>query len=171
MKVLASPDPATSLSINRPYPAYPTMMMLHDPAVLASLTDRLNRLTPASQRQWGQMSVDQMLWHLNEGFEMGLGRRTVKKMNVPIPRFLIRFFVFNVPWPKGKTRTHPDLEAKATYDFTAERARIIRLLGEVVAKPLDSPWPDSYAMGSMSGKDWSRLGAIHVDHHLKQFGV
>jgi len=147
------------------------MPMLHDPAVLASLSERLNRLTPASQRQWGRMTVDQMLWHLNEGFEMGLGRRTVTKMKVPIPRFLIRFFVFNVPWPKGKTRTHPDLEAKAAYDFAAERARIVRLLGEIVAKPLDSQWPDSYAMGPMSGKDWSRLGAIHVDHHLKQFGV
>lgn len=147
------------------------MMIVHDPAVLASLTERLNRLNPASQRQWGRMTVDQMLWHLNEGFEMGLGRRVVSKMNVPIPRFLIKFFVFNVPWPRGKTRTHPDLEAKATYDFATERARTIQLLGEIVAKPLDSQWPDSYAIGPMSGKEWSRLSAIHVDHHLKQFGV
>jgi hypothetical protein len=147
------------------------MMMVHDPAVLASLTQRLNRLTPASQRQWGRMTVDLMLWHLNEGFEMGLGRRTLSKMKVPIPRFLIKFFVFNVPWPKGKTRTHPDLEAKAIYDFATERARTIQLLDEIVAKPLDSKWPDSYAIGPMSGREWSRLSAIHVDHHLKQFGV
>jgi hypothetical protein len=147
------------------------MVMLHDPAVLASLTDRLNRLTPASQRQWGKMTVDQMLWHLNEGFEMGLGRRTVSKMKIPLPRFLLRFFIFNLPWPRGKTRTHPDFEAKSTYDFAAERARTIALMQEVARKPLESPWPDSYAIGPMSGKDWSRLGAIHVDHHLKQFGV
>jgi len=147
------------------------MAMLHDPAVLASLTERLNRLTPTSERQWGKMTVDQMLWHLNEGFEMGLGRRNISKMKVPLPKFLLRFFVFNVPWPKGKTRTHPDLEAKATYDFAAERTRTIGLMNEIVRKPMDSAWPDSYAIGPMSGKDWSRLGAIHVDHHLKQFGV
>lgn len=147
------------------------MLMLHDPAVLASLTERLNRLTPTSERQWGKMTVDQMLWHLNESFEMGLGRRTVPKMKVPIPGFVLRLFVFNLPWPKGKTRTHPDLEARASHDFAAERARAIRLLNEIVGRPLEGAWPDSYAIGHMSGTDWSRLGAIHVNHHLKQFGV
>jgi hypothetical protein len=147
------------------------MAMLHEPAVLASLTERLKRLTPASQRQWGKMTVDQMLWHLNEGFEMGLGRRTVSKMKVPLPRFLLRFLIFNVPWPKGKARTHPDLEARATYDFETERARTVSLLGEVASRPLEGAWPDSYSIGRMSGRDWSRLGAIHVDYHLKQFGV
>ena len=147
------------------------MLMLHDAAVRASLTERLNRLTTGSQRQWGKMTVDQMLWHLNEGFEMGLGRRTVSKMKVPLPRFLLRFFIFNLPWPKGKARTHPDLEAKAAYDFEAERARAIRLIHEVASRPLEGAWPDSYSIGRMSGKDWSRLGAIHVDYHLKQFGV
>lgn len=147
------------------------MLMLHNATVRATLIDRLNRLTPASQRQWGKMTVDQMLWHLNEGFEMGLGRRTVKPLKVPLPRFLLRWIIFNVPWPKGRTRTHPDFEAKATYDFAAERARTIALLEEVARKPLESAWPDSYAIGKMSGRDWSRLGAIHVEHHLKQFGV
>jgi len=147
------------------------MPILHDPGVRAGLVERLNRLTPTSQRQWGKMTVDQMLWHLNEGFEMGLGRRTLAPLKVPIPRFLLRFFIFNVPWPKGKARTHPDLEAKASYDFAAERARTIRLLEEIVARPLEGTWPDSYAMGRMSGKDWSRMGVLHVDHHLKQFGV
>ena len=147
------------------------MDILHDSAVRAGLVERLNRLTPASERQWGKMTVDQMLWHLNEGFEMGLGRRTVTKLKVPIPRFLLRFLIFNVPWPKGKARTHPDLEARATYDFAEERARLLRLLDEVATQPLEGVWPDSYAMGAMSGKDWSRMGVLHLDHHLKQFGV
>ena len=147
------------------------MPMLHDPTVRAGLVARLNQLTPASQRQWGKMSVDQMLWHLNEGFEMGLGRRTLAPLKVPIPRFLLRFLVLSLPWPKGKARTHPALEANATYDFAAERARTLKLLEESAAKSLDAPWPDSYAIGPMSGRDWSRLGAKHVDHHLKQFGV
>jgi hypothetical protein len=92
-------------------------------------------------------------------------------MKVPIPRFLLRFLVFNVPWPKGKARTHPDLEARASYDFAAERTRLLRLLDEVSTRPLEGAWPDSYSMGPMSGKDWSRMGVLHLDHHLKQFGV
>ncbi len=147
------------------------MPMLHDPSERAALAARLNQLTPTSRGLWGKMSVDQMLWHVNEGMEMGLGRRTVSELPVPMPRFLLRWIVLNLPWPKGKARTHPAFEAKATYDFEAERARTMALVEECARKPLDSSWPDSYAMGPMSGRDWSRMGVKHLDHHLRQFGV
>lgn len=147
------------------------MPTLHDSAARASLVARLNRLTPTAQRQWGTMTVDQMLWHVNQAFETGLGRNPLPRLNLPVPRFLLRFFVLSLPWPKGKARTHPMLEAKASYDFATERARTIKLMEESASRPLEGTWPESYAMGPLSGKDWSRLGFKHVDHHLKQFGV
>jgi len=145
--------------------------MLHNATDRAALVERINRLTPASQRQWGVMTVDQMLWHVNEGMEMGLGRRQVSTLPVPLPRWILKWIVLNLPWPKGKARTHPSFEAKATYDLEAERARAIKLLEEAAQKPLDASWPDSYAMGPMTGQEWSRMGVKHLDHHLSQFGV
>jgi hypothetical protein len=41
----------------------------------------------------------------------------------------------------------------------------------VTARPLEATWPDSSFMGPMTGKDWSRMGAKHLDYHLTQFGV
>lgn len=147
------------------------MPLIHDSATRAAIVERLNRLTPTSQRPWGSMTVDQMLWHLNEGMEMGLGRRAVATLPVPLPRFLLKWIVLNLPWPKGKARTHPAFVAKASHDFATGRARTLALLEECARKPLDAGWPDSYAMGSMSGKEWSLMGWKHLDHHLRQFGV
>lgn len=36
---------------------------LFDPAVKQEILDRINKLTPQSQRQWGKMDVAQMLAH------------------------------------------------------------------------------------------------------------
>ena len=38
-------------------------------------------------------------------------------------------------------------------------------------KSLDATWGRSSFMGPMTGRDWSRLQAKHLDHHLTQFGV
>lgn len=42
------------------------MPLLHDPAVRKTMEARLTAIRPDSQRQWGSMSVDQMLWHVNQ---------------------------------------------------------------------------------------------------------
>ena len=147
------------------------MHMLHDPAVLASLIERLNRLTPASQRQWGKMTVDQMLWHVNCGLENALGRFEVKDQKLPLPYGVVKFIVFNFPWRKGKTPTAREFIAREHFDFASEQARLLRLIDEMSTRPLDAAWGRSSFMGPMTGRDWSRLQAKHLDHHLSQFGV
>ena len=52
-----------------------------------------------------------------------------------------------------------------------ERERLLRLLSDLSAKPMESEWPASPTLGRMSGKDVSRLQAKHLNHHLTQFGV
>ena len=32
--------------------------------------DRINQLTPETQRKWGKMSVDQMMAHLNVAYDL-----------------------------------------------------------------------------------------------------
>jgi hypothetical protein len=36
---------------------------------------------------------------------------------------------------------------------------------------MDDPWPTSGILGGMTGREWSRLEAKHLDHHLKQFSA
>ena len=147
------------------------MPLLHDPTVRDTLKQRAASLRPNSERRFGRMSVDQMLWHVNCGLENALGRYDVKDQKLPLPYSVVKFLVLNMPWRKGKTPTAPEFLAKASYDFTSEQSRLLRLIDEVSAKSLDEPWGRSSFMGPMTGRDWSRLQARHVDHHLSQFGV
>jgi hypothetical protein len=148
------------------------MSLLHDPATRDSLQRRLRALTPASARRWGRMSVDQMLWHLNAGFDHALGRLPATRSSVPrLPGTLLKLLVFNLPWPRGRTPTSPTFLAAGQYDFDAERVRTQALIDEMFARSMDTTWPPNATLGPMSGRDWSRLMAKHVDHHLRQFGV
>ena len=146
--------------------------MLHDPAFHEAIKGRLKELRPTAERQWGQMRVDQMLWHVNCALENALGRRDLKQQAFPLPKPLLKWLVINVPWRKGKTPTHPQLEARDKYDFENERAKTLVLVDEFVAKPIhDESWGRSALMGQLTGTEWSRLHGKHLDYHLKQFGA
>jgi DinB superfamily len=148
----------------------PVMQTLHDASIRERLRQRVESLRPDREARWGKMSVDQMLWHVNGGLDMALGRMRCAPMKAPLPRPLMRFLVLAVPWPKGAP-TLPELQAKERYDFDAEHARCLTLLGALADEPIDGVWPDHPGMGPMSGRQWSALMAKHVDYHLTQFGA
>lgn len=147
------------------------MPMLHDAMFREAAKQRLRALRPDTTRRWGTMSVDQMLWHVNTALENALGRLPITPLRVPLPKFLLKFLVINVPWRKGKTPTMPELEAKRRYDFEEERTRLLRLIDEFAARPIDRPWQANATLGPLTGSEWSRLQGKHVDYHLQQFGV
>src|SRR5262245_35745799 len=102
---------------------------LHDPTVRESIRARVQHLTPQATRAWGQMSVDQMLWHCNATLRNALGEPMPREMQFGIPKSVIRFFVLNLPWTKGAP-TAPDFVAGERHDFEAERSRCLALIDE-----------------------------------------
>jgi Protein of unknown function (DUF1569) len=147
------------------------MPMLHDPAFLESAKTRLKAIRPDTPGKWGEMSVDQALWHVNAVLENAVGRFPIAPIKVPLPHWLLKIVVFNLPWRRGKTPTAPEFIAKGHHDFEKERNRMLALLDEFAARPIKGAWGDSAFLGTMTGTEWSRLQGKHVDHHLQQFGV
>jgi hypothetical protein len=146
------------------------MPLLHDPTFRKAIHERIDTLAPGAERRWGRMTVDQMLWHCNESLENSLGKQMTGAFVFPVPVAIVKFFVFNLPWVKGAP-THPGFVTGERHDFQAERARTLRLLDEFTSRSLDATnWGESPAFGKMSGREWSRLQAKHLDHHLRQFG-
>jgi hypothetical protein len=115
------------------------------------------------------MTVDQMLWHCNQALSLSLGRITLGPGFPPLPQGVLKFIVLRLPWFKGAP-THPDFVAKANYDFSGERDRLLELIESMAARPLDETWPHHPAFGPMTGRQVSGLIAKHLDHHLRQFG-
>lgn len=146
------------------------MRRLHDPATRAALRSRLEALRPSATRQWGKMTIDQMLRHLNIAIGATLGQGNFTPMKMPMPGPIFRFAAVNFPWAKGLP-THPDYCVGERYDFDVEKARCLTLIEEFATKPMESDWPESPIFGQVTGRFNSRLQAKHIDHHLKQFGA
>lgn len=147
------------------------MKTVHDGATFAELKQRISSLTPNHSRRWGTMSIDQMLWHVNRAMEMALGTLPSERAQTPpLPKFVLKFFLFQLPWPKG-VPTMPSLRVAASHDFATEKARALTLLATIAARPVDAQWPENATFGTFSGTEWSRLQAKHLDHHLRQFGA
>jgi hypothetical protein len=146
------------------------MPMLHDPAIRSSIETRLAAIRPDSPRQWGSMTVDQMLWHVNQFLAASLGEGTLEKQKSPMPAFLMRFFLLYMPWPKSAP-TNKSAIAKRQHDLEAERARCKELIARFVSRPIDGAWPEDPSFGPATGTFASKLQAKHLDHHFRQFNA
>ena len=146
------------------------MRMLHDPAVRTSIESRLSAIRPDSPRQWGTMTVDQMLWHVNQFLAASLGEGSLAVTRLPMPAPIMRFFLIYMPWPKSAP-TNKKAVAKERYDLEVERERCRQLIARFVSRPVAGEWPVDPSWGRVDGKFASRLQAKHLDHHFRQFNA
>ncbi|HLI77250.1 MAG TPA: DUF1569 domain-containing protein [Acidobacteriaceae bacterium] len=136
---------------------------------------RFQSLLRDDRRQWGRMSLPEMLCHVRGAFCLAMGEieRTGEAPPQPLPPRMLKFFALRVPmrWPRG-IKTVPELEAGApamnALSFEQERRlaldemdRFLQPGRRLVNHPM---------FGPMSYRDWMRWGYLHTDHHLRQFG-
>jgi hypothetical protein len=142
--------------------------------VKEEIISRINKLSPQTQRQWGKMDVNQMLYHTAAGLKIAYGDiKTARKGNW-LSKQMMRFFILKTdfPTPKEKAETFPEINTVTLginpADFNAEKSTLIDLVKNFPVKELH---PTSGLLGKMSKQNWARLHYTHLDHHLKQFGV
>jgi hypothetical protein len=147
------------------------MALTNDPASINTLLRRVDAIRPDSPRQWGSMSVDQMLWHVNSVLAVALGIEVYPPTTVSAAKRLFKYVAVYGPWPKGKGPTSPQFEARDHYDFEEQRDRLRGLLPILGSRVESEAWPVHPGFGPMSGKLWIRLQMRHLDYHLQQFGA
>ncbi len=145
------------------------MPMLHDASARAEIIERIRGLRPDSSPRWGRMSVDQALWHLNQALLVSLGQLQARPRPMPL-RFVAKPIAVNVRWPRNEPNA-PEFEAVSPHDFASERRRHLQMLEDFARRPLEARYPAHPVLGSMTGREWSRMHYRHLDHHLKQFGA
>jgi hypothetical protein len=144
--------------------------------VRENLCVRIAALQPDSRRLWGRMSAHQMICHLNDSFRVCAGEKPVSPATGVIQRTAMKWIAlyFPAPWPKNiPTRPEVDQEAGGTppIDFTIDRET---LLGFIKRFSNENGELRDYAhpfFGRMRDREWLRWAYLHVDHHLRQFGV
>lgn len=135
-----------------------------------SLLNRLDRIQPTAERQWGQMTVGQMLHHLNLAIGSGLGYYQLPDNSNLISRSISKFLVLNVlkSFPKG-TSTPQTLRVTEAFEVESEKKRLKEILTKAYLTQTDEDWAKHTYFGKMSRTDWGKLIMIHCHHHFQQF--
>jgi hypothetical protein len=152
------------------------MKTLRNPSDKAEILNRLQSIQPTSERRWGSMSVHSMICHLSDGFRLYMGDRPAKPVPVPAPRLLLKWVALwaPFPWPHG-FKTMPELDQQAggtrPAGFASDMQELRNLIERFTQPPgrfSSEPHPH---FGHLTKTEWMRLGYLHADHHLRQFGA
>ena len=137
--------------------------------------ERINKLTPDSERQWGKMTVDQVLAHMNVPYSFIFEADKQKKTGM-IAKFLLKNFVKpkvvnDIPY-KQSIPTSPVFIISGERDFEAEKKKLIGNIQRVQQLGREAfEGKENSSFGKLTAQEWNNMLAKHLNHHLTQFGV
>ncbi len=150
------------------------MKNLFDAARVEEVKQRIARLRPNSERQWGTMNAPQMLAHCSAGLELASGDRLPPRL----------FFGTMMGWlikplalgnDKPMRRNSPTVECLVVTDdrdLGLERERLCGLIDRFAAAgPTGCTTHPHSFFGRLTPEEWAILMYKHLDHHLRQFGA
>lgn len=134
---------------------------------------RIDKLHPATQRQWGKMDVAQMMAHCSASLDMASGRHNTPRAFVGrlIGPFFKSIYTNEKPFSRSSP-TDPKLVVSDPRDFLREQEQLklkVRQFhegGETQCTRHPHPF-----FGALPPQDWARGMYKHLDHHLRQFGA
>jgi hypothetical protein len=149
------------------------MKSLLNPADREEIVTRIHRLSPASARRWGVMTVNQAIVHVTDPFRDALGERETKRV---VPRFLAPFVkpivLSRKPFKPGTPTLRPYDQAKGfgtpPTNFNDDLQALLERIDRFAQATSYGVHP---GIGKLSGDEWGWLLYKEVDHHLRQFGV
>ena len=143
---------------------------LFDTTVKQEIIDRINKLTPQSQRQWGKMDAAQMLAHCQMPLGVAVGKHKLKRnffLSLIGPLFKKQLYndkPFKRSLPTDKSFIMTDAK-----DFEKEKEGLLQMIDSFSESTMsDEPHP---FFGKLTKEEWSKGTWKHLDHHLQQFGV
>lgn len=135
---------------------------------------RTQALTKDRKPAWGSMTVTEMLHHCNTINKMNMeggpdGRKSTLKQHVL--RILVLYITKHIP--KNVKPLPGSSHKKLTIpedQFEEEKAKFIKTIREFSEnkRPIQVTHP---VFGKLNRREWGVFTWLHMDHHLRQFGV
>ena len=150
------------------------MKNLYEATTVKELRERLARLGPGSERQWGKMNVAQAVAHCSRAMEWAVGDSFPPRM------FLGRIFgplakskVLRDEKPMGRNGpTAKSLVVADERELETERTHLGALIDRFAAAgPKGCTTHPHTFFGRLTPEEWAALMYKHLDHHLRQFGA
>jgi len=136
--------------------------------------ERIARLRPDSERQWGSMNAAQAMAHCSASFEMALGDTTPPRMFIGgIIGRLVKPLALRDDKPmRRNSPTMKSLIMKDERELGTERERLYVMIDRFAAAgPAGCTTHPHSFFGRLTPEEWAVLMYKHLDHHLRQFGV
>lgn len=150
------------------------MKNIFDKTTTEEVINRINKITPETERKWGKMTVAQMLSHCNVTYEMVF--EDIHPKPNPVMKLVLKLFVKSSvvgekPYKQGLP-TASQFLIKEDRDFEKEKIRMTSYLTKT--QELGESYFDgkeSHSFGKLTKQEWNNMFYKHLDHHLTQFGV
>jgi len=150
------------------------MKNLFEATTAKEVKERIGKLGPASQRQWGKMTAAQAIAHCSRTMEWAVGDSQEPRMFIGrIIGPLVKSRVLRDEKPMGRNApTAKSLVVKDERDLGQECVRLSALVDRFFeGGPRGCTKHPHAFFGQLTPEEWARLMYKHLDHHLRQFGV
>lgn len=135
------------------------------------INKRLNQLEENTPRQWGKMTVAQMLHHCQAPFNVQMQKKDYGlKPNWLVKTFFKKSMYNDKLWSKGLP-TPSAFKEKENCDFNNEKKVLQQLIDELYQQKNKQQWDNHPVFGYFTNEQWGKMQYKHLDHHLRQFGL
>ncbi len=145
---------------------------LRDEDAAKELIERVNKLSVDKSGLWGAMEVTEMIHHCNKALKATLDAKPSTQAS-SLKQKTLQFLFLNVlsQYPKNAKAPRQVIAEKVSRDrFEIERQQFIDLINEFVQRK-HSIEPHHPIFGRLDTRKWGVFTWMHLDHHLRQFGV
>ena len=149
------------------------MKTLYQDSSYNEITERLDKLNLSAKREWGKMTVSQMMAHCCAPLEVAMGRKSPPRLF--IGRLLGGLMKGAYVGEKQFSKNSPTDKSFLVIDernFEQEKATLEKLLKEFHdgGPEKSTTHPHSF-FGKLTAEEWGISMYKHMDHHLRQFGA
>jgi hypothetical protein len=143
------------------------------PEGYAQLLNRLQQLTPQTQRQWGKMNPAQMLMHCAQYLDVISGKTPSPKVGNGLTAAIARFLFLDLKLRMPKNlRTAAEMLPPTDAEFEHAKAYFLQRFAEVKAHTeAGHTLPPNLLFGKLSTQRYGVLVYLHFNHHWQQFGL
>ncbi len=146
------------------------MKSLFDENTFNGMLERIDALNENSSRQWGKMTVAQMVWHNQFPLAIAVKNKNKGNGNLFVRMFFKKQMYSDKPFRKNLP-TAPSLKTNEEKDFTVEKMKLRQLVIDFYECRTRKEWNPHPIFGKLTHEQWGKMQFKHLDHHLRQFGV
>ncbi len=147
------------------------MKSFFEPAAYQDLQQRLDKITPDSQAQWGKMNAAQMINHCQEPIKIAVNKSDVTMKSNWLIKVLFKKMMYSPKPFKKNTPTPPQFRSTGDFDFQKEKGELKQWMTELWEDRNNENRIPHPVFGKFTEEQWGIIQWKHLNHHFEQFGV